>query len=82
MPLLQKIECVCGDIQEILFAGSVLGDRSLLSTCFSSVAQCGFSGRIWRNLMESCLVSDPFVEWNDIAKGSMEVLQGKIELAN
>jgi hypothetical protein len=32
--------------------------------------------------MESCLVSDPFVEWNDIAKWSMEVLQGKIEIAN
>jgi hypothetical protein len=39
--------------------------------------QFEFSRRIWSNLMESCLVSDPFVERNDVAKWSMEVLQGK-----
>jgi hypothetical protein len=37
---------------------------------------CGFSMRIWRQLMEDCLVVDPYVRWDQIMKWSIGNLRG------
>jgi hypothetical protein len=66
--------CVNGPLQGIACAVSVLVGKKVGSTFFF---QCRFSRRIWRILMASCLIYDPFVEWEDVANWSVDVLKGK-----
>lgn len=39
--------------------------------------QCSFSRRIWRTLMELCLIADPKVEWDEVTVWCSSDLKGK-----
>jgi hypothetical protein len=62
-PLRLRRKCVARDLWGIPYVGSVFMCKNQLIIFFF---QCGFSRRIWRNLMADCLSPSPIVSWDDI----------------
>jgi hypothetical protein len=69
-----KNGCVVGALRGTSYADSASTIKNPLSTYFSNVASA--SRRIWRNLMEACLISNPSIIWDDIV-GWYYKLKGK-----
>lgn len=39
--------------------------------------QCGFSKRIWREVLGKCLVKDPYTDWEEIMSWGLKELKGR-----